>query len=235
MNGAFYEKPKWRKRRYRTPVSVTVEKVIKAKQAASMSDDELNSTIVNAIRNDAGNHLLCKYPQKDKAEGLHNILYRCFSCDSLYTTTSKGNTITCSKCGKTFTLNEDYRFTEAPYTIAAWYDHMTEVELKDIDNVELSAEVSTVIYSNKGKKRKDRGSLRLTHDEVSYRSPNVSFTHKMEKLQAIVFTSGEHVELYYKDEMYYFFPDEDPIQCARWAHIVDIIKSEEEKRIKDGK
>ena len=28
VNGAFYEKPKWRKSRYRTPVTVTVEKVI---------------------------------------------------------------------------------------------------------------------------------------------------------------------------------------------------------------
>ena len=227
VNGAFYEKPKWRKRRYRTPVTVTVEKVISKEQAAAMSAQELNSTIENTIRNDSGSHLLCRYPQKDKAEGLHNILYRCYACDSLYTTGTKGNTISCSKCGKSFTLGDDYRFTEEPYTIAAWYDHMTDVELKDIENIDLSAEVTTVIYSSTGKKRKERGFCRLTHDEFSYESPNVSFTYSMDKIQAMAFTSGDHFEIYYEDEMYYFCPDENPAQSARWAHIVDIIKSME--------
>jgi len=234
VNGAFYEKPKWRKTRYRTPVTVTVEKVITREQAAAMSGEKLNSVIENTIRNDSGSHLLCRYPQKDKAEGLHNILYRCYACDSLYTTSTKGNTISCSKCGKTFTLGDDYRFTEEPYTIAAWYDHMTEVELRDIENIDISAEVTTIIYSNTGKKRKERGFCRMTYNEVSYKSQNVSFTYPMEKLNGIVFTSGEHFELYYEDEMYFFCPDENPVQSARWAHIVDIIKSKKETERTDG-
>ena len=235
VNGAFYEKPKWRKRRYRTPVTVTVEKVIPKEQAAAMSGEELNREIENTIRNDAGSHLLCRYPQKDKAEGLHNILYRCYACDSLYTTSSKGNTLSCSNCGKTFTLGEDYRFTEEPYTIAAWYDHMTEVERKGIESFELLADVETVIFSSTGKKRKERGSCRLTCDGFSYDSSNVSFFTPMDKLHAIAFTSGEHIEVYYEDEMYYLYPDENPSQCARWAHIVDIIKSDEEASLTDGK
>ena len=234
VNGAFYEKPKWRKRRYRTPVSVTVQRIITKEEAAAMTGEELNSVIENTIRNDAGSHLLCKYPQKDKAEGLHNILYRCYACDSLYTTSTKGNTISCSKCGKTFTLDEDYRFTEEPYTIAAWYDHMTEVELKDIDHLDLSADVNAVIYSNTGKKRKEKGFCRLTNEGVTYESSNASFSTPMDNLQAIAFTSGEHFELYFNDEMYYLFPDKDPVQSARWAHIVDIIKSRKETERTDG-
>ena len=49
----------------------------------------------------------------------------------------------------------------------------------------------------------------------------------MDKRQAIAFTSGDHFEIYYEDEMYYFCPDENPAQSTRWAHIVDIIKSME--------
>jgi 1-acyl-sn-glycerol-3-phosphate acyltransferase len=41
VNGAFYEKPKWRKRRYLTPVSVTVERIITKEEAASMSHHHL--------------------------------------------------------------------------------------------------------------------------------------------------------------------------------------------------
>lgn len=235
VNGAFYEKPKWRKRRYRTPVTVTVEKVITADKAASMSEEELNRIIKSTIYNDAGEKILCSYPQKDKAEGLHNILYRCLSCDGLYTTYTKGNTISCSKCGKTFTLGEDYRFTEEPYTIAAWYDHMTEVERRDIENIDLSANVTTVIHSSTGRKRKEKGFCRLTYDAISYESSNVSFTYSMDKVPALAFQSGEHFELYYEDEMYYFIPDENPVQVARWAHIVDIINNIKESEQADGK
>ena len=227
VNGAFYEKPKWRKRRYRTPVTVTVARVITREQAASMSAEELNRVISDTIRNDASRNLLCKYPQKDKAEGLHNILYRCFSCDGLYTTSSKGNTITCSKCGKTFTLDEDYRFTEEPYTMASWYDHMTEVEKKTIRDIDLNADVTAVIYSNKGKKRKERGKCRLTYQGFSYESANENFYYPMDKLRGIPFNSGQEFELYHDDQMHYFYPDEKPAQVARWAHIVDIIKSME--------
>lgn len=230
VNGAFYEKPKWRSRRYRTPVTVTVEKVIKRDQAAAMSAEELNEVIISAIRNDSTDKLLCKYPQKDKADGLHNILYRCYSCDSLYTTSSKGNTITCSKCGSTFTLNEDYRFNEEPFTMAAWYDHMTEVEKRDLRNIELEADVTSVIFSTEGKKRRERGKCRLTYDEFSYVSENESFTYTTGQLKAMAFSSGQEFEMYHNDEMHYFYPDENKAQVARWAHIVDIIKSEQEQQ-----
>lgn len=230
INGAFYEKPKWRKRRYRTPVSVTVERIISKEEAALMSTEELNSVIENTIRNDAGAKLLCKYPQKDKAEGLHNILYRCCSCDGLYTVSSRGNSLSCSQCGRTFTLNEDYRFNEEPYTIAAWYDHMTEVEMKKIKDIKLNADVNVVIYSNTGKKRKEKARCTLTFDGFSYESSRVSFTYPMDTIQGLVFKSGAEFEFYYEDEMYYCYPEKDPVQVARWAHIVDIIKTMKERQ-----
>ena len=196
-----------------------------------MSAEELNKVISDTIRNDASKTLLCKYPQKDKAEGLHNILYRCYSCDGLYTTSSKGNTITCSKCGKTFTLDEDYRFTEEPYTMASWYDHMAEVEKKTIRDIDLNADVTAVIYSNKGKKRKERGKCRLTFEGFTYESANENFYYPMDKLRGIPFHSGQEFELYHDDQMHYFYPDEKPAQVARWAHIVDIIKSMEGQQV----
>lgn len=228
VNGAFYEKPKWRKRRYLTPVSVTVERILTQEEVASMSPEQLDKTIADAIRNDSNSKLLCRYPQQDKAEGLHNILYRCCSCDGLYTTSSKGNTITCSSCGKTFTLGEDYRFEEEPYTIASWYDHITMVEKGNIRDIDLKMDVTACIYSGTGKKRKERASCRLTYNEFIYESLSISFSYPVSKIQALPFTSGEHVEIYYGENMYYLCPDDNKAQCTRWAHIVDIIKTIEE-------
>ena len=68
VNGAFYEKPKWRSRRYHTPVSVTVERILTKEEISSMSADEINKVIVDTISNDASRKKLCKYPQQDKAD-----------------------------------------------------------------------------------------------------------------------------------------------------------------------
>lgn len=228
VNGAFYEKPKWRSRRYHTPVSVTVERILTKEEISSMSEDEINRVIVDTISNDASWKKLCKYPQQDKAEGLHNILYRCCACNGLYTTSSKGNTITCSSCGRSFTLNDDYEFEGEPHTIASWYDRMTSVELENIKDISLEMDVTTVIYSNRGKKRRERGKCRLTYDEFSYESSKISFSYGTDVLKGLAFTSGEHVEVYYEDEMYYMYPDNTPAQCTRWAHLVDIINTVKE-------
>jgi hypothetical protein len=106
---------------------------------------------------------------------------------------------------------------------------MTEVEKKAIRDIDLKADVTTVIYSNTGKKRRERGKCRLTYDGFTYESPNVSFHYPMDKIQGIPFQSGQEFELYNDDDLYYFYPDENPVQVARWAHIVDIIKTLEEK------
>ena len=225
VKGAFYEKPKWRKKRYRTPVKITVMKVLKKNQIASMSAEELDSEIRSTISNVVPYSPLCHYPQKDKAEGLHNILYRCYACNGLYTTSSSGNTITCSSCGKKFTLGENYCFTEEPYTIADWYDRMTEIERERIREINLEADVIAVIHSNNGKKRQEKGHCSLTYNEFSYNSQSASFTYFTKKLQAILFTAGRMIETYHNNEQYYLHPVENPIECARWAHIVDIIKS----------
>ena len=225
VNGAYFEKPKWRKTRYRTPVSVTVKRVLKPAELQHMTGEEIDNLIVDNISNNVYANPLTTYPQKDKAEGLHNILYRCCKCDGLYTTASSGNNITCSKCGKTFTIGDDYKFTEEPRTICDWYDHIREVETKGIRDIDLEMDVTSVIYSSTGKKRKENGHCRLTYDGISYKSDNAEFTYKTgDKLKAMIFTSGKHIELYYNDEMYFMTPVTERRQNIRWALMVDIIR-----------
>lgn len=225
VNGAYFEKPKWRKTRYRTPVSVTVKRVLKPAELQHMTGEEIDKLIVDNISNNVYANPLTTYPQKDKAEGLHNILYRCCKCDGLYTTASNGNNITCSKCGKTFTIGDDYKFIEEPRTICDWYDHIREVETKGIKYINLEMDVTSVIYSSTGKKRKENGHCRLTFDGISYKSDNAEFTYKTgDKLKAMVFTSGKHIELYYNDEMYFMTPVTERRQGIRWALMVDIIR-----------
>jgi hypothetical protein len=48
----------------------------------------------------------------------------------------------------------------------------------------------------------------------------------MTKLHALPFSCAEEFELYYNGEQYYFYPEENRLQVARWGLIADLIYEE---------
>ena len=224
INGAYFSNPKWRKKRYRSSVSVTVADVIKKDDARAMSDDELNKRIAATLYNDASEHVICRYPQRNKAAGLETILYRCKDCGALYTTRGKGNSLICSVCGSVHTLNEQYRFDTEPYTIASWYEQILKAELAELDTLRLQTNVRTLIHGKDGgKSRNEKGVCTLTPTAFTYCSESVEFMIPTERMPALAFSCGEEFELYHDGELYYFYPEEEPRQVARWALTVDLL------------
>ena len=233
INGAYLSNPKWRKRRYRTDVTVSVERVITKEQMKEMTDEELNKVISSVLYNNAFDNILCEYPDKRKAEGLENVLYRCASCGSLYTVESKGNELCCTCCGKRYVLDSHYRFTESPYTIPEWYDAIREYEIKELDTLRLETAVDTVIYgADGGPSRKEKGLCSFDANSFTYESENVSFSIPTEKLPALAFSCNEEFELYHEGELYYFYPAENRRQTVRWGLAADLFR---EKRMKGQK
>ena len=224
INGAYFANPKWRKRRFRSAVSVTVKEVIKKDRLREMPDDELNARIAAALYNDASENVICRYPQRNKALGLEGILYRCADCGALYSMRGEGNRLSCSACGRVHTLDESYRFTEPPFTIGEWYEKIRDMERKDLDTLCLRAAVRTLIHGKDGgPNRKETGECTLTPEAFSYRSGSAEFSIPTEKLPALAFSCGEEFELYHDGELYYFYPETEPLQVARWALAVDLL------------
>ena len=62
----------------------------------------------------------------------------------------------------------------------------------------------------------------------SYRSANMDFSIPTEKLPALAFSCGTEFELYHEGELCYFYPKENPLQTARWALLVDLLRKERE-------
>ena len=233
IRGAYFAGPKWRARRFRSgaEVRVTVERVLKKEELRAMTDGELNALIAETLWNDASGDGLGVYRQKNKAEGLENILYRCADCGGLYTTLGRGNELRCSACGSVHTLNETYRFTGEPPTISAWYDRIREMERPLLDSLELYAPVRTVIFgANGGPTRREEGECTLTAETFTYRSENESFTIPAEKLPALAYSCGKEFELYHNDELHYFYPREQGIQAARWGLIADLLAERRRER-----
>ncbi|MBR0156378.1 MAG: VTT domain-containing protein [Clostridia bacterium] len=225
INGAFFANPKWRKKFYKSDIYLRAERVIKADEIKSMTDDEFRELVEGSLYHDASLEVVNKYPQKDKSEGLEKVLYRCAFCGELYTTKGVGNDFTCSACGKTLHFDENYRFTEAPHTIGEYYDRIIELEKKELDSLDFKVDVDTVIFSEEGRYRtKEQGVCTLTAEGFAYTSPANSFSVGFDLLPALPFSCGEEFETYHDERLFYFYPKKNRIQVARWALIVDLIK-----------
>lgn len=233
ITGAYFANPKWRKKRFISDIDVTVEKVIRSADAAAMDAKELEDLIERTLYNNASENQRTLFPQRNKALGLENILYRCVDCGSLYTTKGIGNDIVCSKCSNRHTLNDHYLFDDSIGSIPGYYDRIKNLERAQLDTLELKAKVRTKIFDCKTKPRNESGECLMTKDIFRYVSSSVDFTIKRGDLQAIPFSCGEEFELYYNNELYYYYPEENPQQCARWALISDMLSPLESHSISD--
>ena len=227
IRGAYFANPKWRKRFFKTDIYIGVERVITKEEAQGMTAEELNRAIDEGLKYDESASPINRFTQDDRAKGLEGILYRCADCGALYTTKGVGNELVCSACGKTHHIGEDYRFTDEPYTIDAYYERIKALERADAEKngIRLEADVRTVIFSEKGRyKRKDRGRCVLTEAGLGYRSEKESFTLDISMLPALPFSCRTEFEVYHDDKLYYFYPEKDPVQTARWALLVDMME-----------
>lgn len=224
IDGAYYSAPKWRKKNYRCPVRVRVVRVLKREQLQQMSAEEIDAVIEKELYNDASAVSLARYPQRDKAVGLETILYRCADCGALYQTIGSGNDLFCRACGSRHRLDEHYRFTDGIGSIASYYACIKRRELAELDHISLSCSVHTKIHgANGGPIRREEGKCSLNAGGFRYVSDSVDFSIALDDLPALAFSCGEEFELYHKDELYYFYPKEQPNQVARWALLVDLL------------
>ena len=231
ISGAYFGKPKWRKKAFRTSVTLNVERVITPDDIKSMTDDELNMLIDGTLSFDASDEISSVYRRGGRAKGLERILYRCADCGTLYSTKGVNNDFICTACGTKRSLNERYLFEEPSecrehiHTISGYYRKIKALEEKEIDALELTAHVAAKHFDKDIRvKSRKKGICTLTPESFSYTSSEVSFSIPTEKLSALPFSCGEEFETYYENELYYFYPAENRNQVARWALAVDILK-----------
>ena len=173
------------------------------------------------------------YPQKRRAEGLENVLYRCADCGALYTTRTKGADIFCTSCKSRHHLDETYHFADSIGSIPAYYDRIRQMEQEELENIRLTADVRVKVFApGKVRARREEGVCTMNREAFHYSSQTTGteFTVPMEQLQALAFSCGREFELYYEDEQYYFYPRENRCQVARWALIADLIRKEKRER-----
>ena len=169
-----------------------------------------------------------------RAEGLHDVLYRCPECETEFSTDSEGTEIYCKKCGVRYTMNEygrllkngeEWRFSHIP----DWYEWQRECVKQEIDSgkyyfdgeVSIEALPNAVNFINLGKGR-------LIHKKEGY---FLTFSDYEQSEQTKYFSSASmlsvHTEYDYRgkgqcitlstlDNTYFIFPACDGFNATKF-------------------
>ena len=227
IRGAYFGGPKWRSRSYPTEVRVKAVLILTPTEMKAMSDDQLQALIAEALAFDESMEPQVPFPQKDKAVGLENLLYRCADCGELYTTASVGNDLICRACGRVHTLNDRYRFTDEIGTIGTYYDRIKAMERAELGDLYIEAPVKTTMFQEKRpRKVRSQGVCTLTREAFSFRSEDEALSVPLGHLPALPFSCSEEFETYFHENLYYFYPMENPRQTTRWALLVDLLNEQ---------
>ena len=110
MNGHHINSPFWNtKDRNIKPIDSTMTLLITQQETQELGVDTINQRLADAFIYDdyrwqKDRRVAVK--SKKRAEGLHKVLYQCPHCNAEYRMMTKGITLTCTNCNKSWTMNE---------------------------------------------------------------------------------------------------------------------------------
>ena len=102
--------PFWNKReRNAVPTEAVMTCIFNTDEIAAADTDQINEKIAQMFQYDdfawqRDNKISVTY--KKRAEGLHKVLYQCPACRTEYRISSSGDRLTCTSCGKSWTMDE---------------------------------------------------------------------------------------------------------------------------------
>lgn len=135
LAGDYFVSPQWGKGLRRGRLHGAPVRVFSAEEVAAMSVDELYEVITRDIGEDAYARQAADpapYRSKTRAEGLENLLFTCPACGAYHTIQTAGDTVTCTACQMTATLDAYGYFHGLAFdTVAALADWQREQVARD--------------------------------------------------------------------------------------------------------
>ena len=239
INGAYLTNPKWGdKIRKGGLVEAELNKLFDKNETSNLSLDEIESKITDAIGYDEFKWLEgkpeVKYKNNNIAKGLENILCICPNCGAVCSLETDGNTIKCTKCDITATMDNRYQLSGVKFkNIAEWYDWQTEKlrqEIKSNPDYCLESKVELRHLSTDGKtftRPAGNGICRLDKTGLTYKGTDdgkeVEKFIGIDSIYRLLFGAGEDFEIYEGNEIYYFVP-EDKRSCVIWYIVSGLLK-----------
>lgn len=238
FGGDYLAMPKWARRgnkryiRKGSLVEAELNQLFAKGESMQVTPDEFERKVLSAL--DYNNfewlkqHPELRYPQGNLAEGLENLLYRCPKCNSEFTLTSSENTLSCSHCGFSNTMDDRYVFTakESKFSnLQQWYYWQKDVLKNQIDvdpDFELRDTVTLFHSSKDGRKQlreAGKGECVFNKFGLTYTGTDsgeeITKFFPINSIYRLMFGAGADFEIYEGDEFWYFVPP-DGRTCVKW-------------------
>ena len=214
IEGGYGVHPRWSDCVRKGNMRAYVSKVVEPEDFLKMSDDELYELIKKELYvNEACD---CgQFYAENSAEYLERLLYVCPTC-GLTKFTTKGDTISCSKCSKTArylpdkTLQGDFSFKY----INDWYEHQENfVNSLCLSDYSLTsaftdkATVSEVILYKRKRKLFENATVKLYGDKITLFTNSACCSFSFDKISGISVLGRNKLNIYVDDKVYQFKGD----------------------------
>ena len=207
----------------------------------NLSLDELNSRIVERFQYDdfkwqKDNGIIVN--DKNRAVGLHRVLYQCPHCKTEFKMKSEGTKLYCSSCGKEWEMTElgELKAINSDVTefshIPDWYEWQRENIKEEVKNGTYSSGVLNVTVDSlpNAKKFIRLGRGTMVHDmngfKVQGTDPNGEPFEMIKEVSSLyschieyqyLFKHGDCVDLNTLDDTWYIYPDGEDFAVTKMA------------------
>lgn len=252
-HGHYLANPFWSKYTRSVRYESDMEQILNQEEIASLSTDEINERIEKAFYYDEwkwqkDNHILIK--EKNRASGLHKVLYQCPACRTERKMESEGHHLWCNACGKKWELTElgdlkaldgDTIFSHVP----DWYEWIRCNVAEEVrsDNYRFEDEVMVHDLPNPNGFI-DMGKARLIHDtngfrlfgtlnngkEINFELPALS-TYSIH-IEYEYWERGDCVDLSDINNTYFVYPSQENIITKIHFAVEEIYKLLKETKLK---
>jgi hypothetical protein len=223
LEGSYACMPFWRKGIRLGQTRVTLQNLFSAGETQPLPVEEINRRIDARLSGtDAPpSKPLRTFGARRLAEGLHNILYRCPGCGRELTLTTGKNTIACTVCGYSLTLDRT-----GLDRVQDWYREQTIAEMRrlseDMEPIVIPVTIRTPGAQGAGMTPCGTGRLSLTpkgwHYGGELSGERVSLFFPIDTVPALPFDPDEDFQIYAHGSFYDFMP-EDGRLCSKYATI----------------
>ncbi len=174
MHGNFIYSPVWNLRKRNIRLEADLTQIITQDEIRQLSGGEINARIGKAFEYDEymwqkNNSIRVRY--KNRAKGLHKVLYACQNCGTEYQMESDGDRLWCGQCGSSWTMSQygELFGEEGPVHIPHWYEALREQVRAMIEAGTYAFSSDVVVDSLPNADGYIRlGEGRLTHDMTGF-------------------------------------------------------------------
>lgn len=209
MHGNHLSSPVWNLNKRKIKLEADLTQIVTAEELPNISVADINARIAKAFEYDEYEYLRKsgqKITYKDRAKGLHRVLYQCPHCLTESEMDSDGNKLWCNHCHKTYEMDElgYFHATEGETefnTVRKWYEFERQNVRKQLEDGTYHFEDDVAVDSLPNSKGYIRlGIAHLIHDKNGFHlSGNFDGEHfSLEKEPLSMYSL--HIELNYLDK-----------------------------------